>query len=397
MTKQSVDELAEELGIKDEPVKKAARAPRDARILAGFEDILKFVEENGRPPAHGEDKDIFERLYAVRLDRLRAQADCRDLLAEFDKNGLLGPALASDEMPEEPLDDDTLSAALGIETVSGNDITDLKHVKSRVEVKAAEEIANRAACEDFENFKPLFALIHRDMDAGTRETRRFGKDAEIKQGEFFILNGQTAYVAEVGEEERRTKTDRPDRRLRVIYDNGTESDILLRSLQRALYKDEAGRRITDPSSGPLFGSELEQEDTQSGTIYVLRSLSDHPVIVEAGQVIHKIGVTGGEVEARIANAKQDATFLFADVEIVATYKLANINRTKLESLLHRFFSAVRFDLEFKDRFGRPVKPREWFLVSPPVIDQVIEKIMDQTITQYVYNPTTASLEKIAGD
>lgn len=133
---------------------------------------------------------------------------------------------------------------------------------------------------------------------------------------------------------------RTDARLRVIFDNGTESNMLMRSLQRALHKDEAGRRITDPSVGPLFSDRSSDGDLASGTIYVLRSKSDHPVVEANRDVVHKIGVTGGSVERRMANAKLQPTFLMADVEIVATYELFNINRAKLENLLHRVLSQL---------------------------------------------------------
>jgi hypothetical protein len=266
-------------------------------------------------------------------------------------------------------------------------------VRPRAEIHAAEEVATRTPCKDFARFKPLFAGVQDDLDTGRRETRRFAKDASIEKGEFFVLSGQMVFVAEVGEEELRTKTERPDRRLRVIYDNGTESHILMRSLQRALYKDEAGRRIIDPHPGPLFGSSAEACDSESGTIYVLRSVSDHPVIAENRELVHKIGVTGGEVNKRVAHANDDPTYLFADVEVVATYKLFNINRSKLENLLHRVLAPARLELQIDDRFGRPVKPRECFLVPLPVIDDVVAKVRDQTITEYIYDPTAAVLKR----
>ena len=269
----------------------------------------------------------------------------------------------------------------------------LKHVKPRAEVQAAEDVADRTPCKDFERFKPLFAKVQRDLDAGVREARRFGKDASIDPGEFFILCGQMVYVAQAGEEEVRTKTARTDRRLRVIYDNGTESDILMRSLQRALHKDDTGRRITDPDAGPLFGNTQDDQDIESGTIYVLRSLSKHPAIAPHRAVIHKIGVTGGEVDIRVGNAENDPTYLFAGVEVVATYKLFNINRSKLENLLHRFFAAARLDVEIPDRFGRSVKPREWFLVPLNIVDEVVERVRDRTITQFAYDPQTATVVK----
>lgn len=384
-------DILDELGLDAEPEKKGGRSHEEARIIAGFEEIVRFVDEHGRKPAHGEGNDIFERLYAVRLDRIRANAAYRALVSDLDSHGLLAGATDNPQDDVECLDDDALLEELGGDSSGWPSIKELVHVKPRAEIQAADDVANRKPCNDFARFKPLFAQVQADLDIGAREARKFAKDASIEKGEFFILGGQMTYVAEVGEIELRTKDDRPDSRLRVIYDNGTESDMLLRSLQRALYKDEAGRRITDPDPGPLFGDRKDEADLESGTIYVLRSKSQHPTIAANREVIHKIGVTGGEVDIRLANAELDPTYLFASVEVVATYKLYNINRSKLENLLHRVFAAARLDVEIPDRFGRAVRPREWFLVPLPVIDSVVDRIRDRTLTRYRYDPRTASL------
>lgn len=378
------DALLAELGIKDEAKKAATLTPREGRIIAGFEEIERFVEQHGHLPQHGEEKDIFERLYAVRLEKIKESAKCRAALEGRDPKGLLDADSTATIHPDD-MDDEALLAELGVAIEDENDITKLTHVKTRAEKRAAEEIAQRTTCTDFEHFKPLFRQLQEDLSAGLRRTREFKDNASIKRGEFFILGGQKVYVAEMGEEFI-NDYDRPDRRLRVIYDNGTESDILLRSLQRALNKDETGRRISDPSAGPLFADDAEEGDIESGTIYVLRSKSDHPEIQTRYEVLHKIGVTGGKVEKRIANAKHDATFLLSDVEIVATYKLSNINRVKLENLIHRFFEPARFNIEIKDRFGKPFTPREWFIVPLFIIDQAVKKIKDGSIVDFVYEP-----------
>lgn len=399
MSDLDLDELRSELDDFAQPEKKGGRSPREERIIAGFEEIQRFVEKQGRAPQHGEDRDIFERLYAVRLDRLRASDECRSLLTPFDHQGLLAGPLTSSTAPSEAMDDDELLAEL--EGAAGSaDITQLRHVRTSTEKRAAEEIASRERCLDFERFKPLFQQVHSDLASGLRTTRPFVKDAgflkaEIKAGQFFILGGQTAYVAELGEPFKAPNGE-SDARLRVIYSNGTESDLLLRSLQRALYKDEAGRRITDPTAGPLFADHNEDGDQASGTIYVLRSKSDNPTIAAHRDILHKIGVTSGSVEQRIANTRLDPTFLMADVEIVATYELFNINRTKLENVIHRVFSPARLDVEIKDRFGQPIVPREWFLVPLFAIDEAVGKIKDGTITGYVYDPKTATLTKGPG-
>jgi hypothetical protein len=184
-----------------------------------------------------------------------------------------------------------------------------------------------------------------------------------------------------------------DRRLRIVFANGTESNLLLRSLQRAFYDDPAARRVvvSKEAAQLTFGGELEADDVEAGTIYILRSKSDHPFVAQNRTVLHKIGVTGGDVKARIANAKKDATYLLADVEVVATFKLANINRKKLEALLHKFFASARLDLELKDRFGFEVTPREWFLVPLPVIQDAIEKLKAGILPDCRYDSQTAQI------
>ncbi len=385
------DALLAELGWEVETKKASSHTVREERIIAGFEEIKCFYEQHGRLPAHGEDKDIFERLYAVRLDKIRASVECREALSDIDGHGLLSAYPPAHESASNHMDDDELLTELGVSVES--DVTKLTHVKTRAEIRAAEEIAQRTPCIDFDQFKPLFAAVQNDLDNDVRQTREFKDNAAIKQGEFFILGGQKVYVAAMGEEFR-SDYDRPDRRLRVIYDNGTESDILLRSLQRALNKDETGRRISDPVAGPLFGNTAESEDTESGTIYVLRSESEHPTIAANRNLIHKIGVTGSKVETRIANAALDATYLLAKVEVVATYKLFNINRTKLERLIHKVFGAAKLELVINDRLGHPIKPQEWFLVPLNVIDEAVEKIKDQSIKNFIYDPATVALRKI---
>lgn len=386
------DDLLEALGVEAAPTKASTHTASQERLIAGFEDILRFVETKGRAPERGEHSDIFERLYAIRLDRLRNMPTARELLAPMDAAGLLDAKVAATVNPDE-LDDEELLAELGAEAPDEGGITQLRHVASYAERKMAEEVANRARCEDFETFQPLFESVENDLKDGRRKTLRFGRDASVLQGNFFILGGQMAYVAEMGEPIRAPNGE-ADARMRVIYSNGTESNLLQRSLQRALYKDETGRRITDWDNGPLFGDTMEPDDIQSGTIYVLESKSDHPFVAQHRELIHKIGVTGGKVEARVAAARDDATYLMAEVEIVATYRLARLNRTKLENLFHRIFAPAQLDLIIEGRFGKPVRPREWFLVPLQVIDEAVSRVRDGSITDYIYDPKSARLVQL---
>lgn len=391
MSELDLDELAGELAdFAPAKKKQATYTPREERIIAGFEDIERFYEEHGRLPQHGEDRDIFERLYAVRLDRLRELEDCRTLLATFDKHGLLDATAATAPEDEELDPDDLMAELAGLG--EGEDITKLRHVRSTEEKRAAEEIARRDKCVDFEKFQPLFKQVKEDLASGTRVTRPFELKAEIRPGAFFIVGGLISYVAEMGEIFTNPQ-GRTDARLRVIFDNGTESGMLMRSLQRQLNEDEAGRRITDPAPGPLFADKAEDGEAETGTIYVLRSKSEHPVVAEHRQVMHKIGVTSGPVESRIAGAEKSSTYLLAGVEVVATYKVYGVNCQKLESLIHKVFSGAQINLSIPDRFGHTVKPREWFLVPLHVIDEAVERIRDRSILEYRYDPQAGRLVK----
>ena len=393
MSDVDLNELAEELAEFDAHQRQGGRSAREERIIAGFEEVQRFVEEHGRIPQHGEDRDIFERLYAVRLDRMRTLEECRTLLVPLDHQGLLsGEAVPSgaavDEIDEEELADELAE----IEDELG-DITELRYVRPSIEKRSAEEVATRQRCADFERFKPLFEKVQDELDAGVRETRPFELKAEIEPGRFFVVGGQKAYVAEKADEFTNAQ-GRRDARLQVIFDNGTESNMLMRSLQRALNDDEAGRRITDPVAGPLFTDVASDGDTASGTIYVLRSRSDHPMVAANRDLVHKIGVTNLAIAQRIAGARLQPTFLMADVDVIATYELYNINRSKLENLIHRIFAPARLAIQINDRFGNPVVPREWFLVPLHAIDDAVMRIREGTIARYRYDPQEATLREV---
>jgi Meiotically up-regulated gene 113 len=392
------DALLDELGVEIEEDDSGALTARQERIIAGFEDIQRFYETHGHAP-RDNGLDIFERIYAVRLASIRASEECRNVLAGLDHQGLLNNGSDATAGPD---DDDALLAELGLDVEdideAPNNLTTLRFVRSRAEREEAEEIATRNKCADFEQFKPLFDTMQRELTDGSRISQPFRKDAgflktDIAKGNFLILGGQIAYVAHIGEA-LKAPNGEYDARLRVIYSNGTESNLLLRSLQRALYKDDTSRLISEPSAGPLFGDVSAQNDQASGTIYVLRSKADLPIISANRELIHKIGVTSGTVEKRIAGAESQATFLFAGVDIVATYPLFNLSCAKLEAIIHRVFASARLDIEIMDRFGKPVIPREWFLVPLFVINEVMARISDGTIVDYEYDAGAAALTKI---
>lgn len=393
MRSSDLNELADELAEFAPAEKAGGRPASEERVIAGFEEIQRFVEKLGHSPQHGEDRDIFERLYAVRLDRLRSLPDCRALLLPLDHQNLLSdtPFVAE---PSAPYNVDLLAAELSAEA-EADDITVLRHVRTSADKRAAEAVADRKPCEDFDAFRPLFERTANEVKTGLRQAQPItAQNRSVEVGDFFVIDGVTVYVAEVGEP-LKTTAGEVDRRLRLIFANGTESNLLLRSLQRAFYDDPAARRLGSPKTGQLsLGDVFETDDVESGTIYVLRSLSDHPYVAQHRDVIHKVGVTGGRVESRIANAENEATYLLAKVEVVATYKLAGINRTRMEKLFHKLFAGARLSITINDRFGHPVQPEEWFLVPLFVIDEAVARFKDGSITDFIYDPSRAKLVKI---
>lgn len=390
MTNKEIDELYDALEEFHQPEKEiSSKSSLEERIIAGFDEINSFYEENNRPPFFGEDRDIFEKEYALRLNAIRQDKDMCSLLKDYDKYFLLKESLNNNDIN---VDEDTLLNELKDLSSTQDDITSLVYVKPRAEIKAAEEIAQRVYCNDFYRFKDIFTKAQSDLNSGLKTTIPFKDDAKIQLGELFILNGQKAYIAEIGQDFKNSNGVF-DARLRIIFDNKTESSMLRRSFQRALNKDEKSRRIINLPDLPLFSDETMENDISSGAIYVLRSNSDCPQIKENREIIHKIGVTGGDIKKRIANAKEDPTFLMADVEVVALYELSNINRIKLENLLHRFFESARLDINIKDRFGKSIVPREWFLVPLFIIDEAVNKIKDGTIVNFYYDVKSGKIVK----
>ena len=389
MSKPSLDDILngpDPLGLlhDDTPIK--ARTTVDDRTKAGFDEINAFVDAHAHEPSEADGADIKEKGLSRRLQTIRADLSLVAALAGIDRHGLLAICGKEDTQPPQSLDE---ILDLIDEDGEGDSIFSLRHVKPRTEIEKADYTAQRRPCRDFEKYKGMFEQVSRELETGIRKSVEFKNEQEIAAGQFFILNGLVVFVAEVGEVF--VKNGKKNARLKTIFSNGTQGENLLRSLATELYKDQHGRRITDPSPGVLFGGEPGSTDVGTGTIYVLRSLSTDPNVAPHKNVLHKIGVTSTSVERRIANAPNDATYLLAPVEIVASYELFNINSTKLENMLHRYFDAARAEITIPDRFGKPVQPREWFFVSLSAIREVVKRLEDGSITRSRYDPSTASI------
>ena len=355
----------------------------EQRVLDSFSEINRFISRFKRRPGESDKPSVSEQGMRIKLAGLLNNSDLHEMLYPYDEHGLLpqmgvAEPKTLDEILE--LDDDLLDT-------SQDDIFNLVH--TRPAAAKTDRVSERRICEDFDQYKPLFEQCVREINEGDRKTMKFRKEQEIDAGEFFILNGIMVYVAEVGE--THIRNGKKNARLKLIFDNGTEGNNLLRSLATELYKDPKGRRISTPYAGPLFDDLVDEGDTQSGMIYVVKSLSEDPEIAKLDGLLHKIGFTSGKMEVRIQNAKDDPTFLMAPVHPVATFTLYNIDKVKLENLLHNFFSDARLKIEITDRFGKKVKPREWFLLPIEVIEEAIVRLQDGSIVDYQFEADKGGL------
>ena len=396
MSEPTDRDLLNELGVDLEIKKHHSLTPDQEHIISDFEEVQRFYEEFKRLPQNQEGRDIFERLYAVRLNQICENEECLSLLKSLDYQDLISTnALKDENITHQVIDDSELLSKLGIDEEL-KEITELKNVRSSQERRLAEEFANREICENFSSYKLIFQEVIKDINNGQREIIKLKQRPEIKSGQFFILGGQYTYVENVGEIFMQ-EYGISDARLYLIFDNGTESRMLMRSFQKALAIDESSRVITEKNLGPLFANTKTNQDESTGTIYVLRSKSNNPFIEENRNLIHKIGFTTNTIQKRIANAKLDPTFLMADVETVASYQLYNLKGSKFESLIQKIFSNAKLKIKINDRFGNAVSPEEWFLVPLDVIKDAIQKIIEGTITKYIYDPSLVKMVEIKID
>lgn len=359
-----------------------------SRLAQDFEELSRFVDQHHFVPGEGpgdRKQSVKERALFMRLKSYRESPRIAAQLQAYDRHGLLAEVAASMKEPESvdeilDMDDDLLSSP-------NDDIFTMRH--ARAKAARPDKVSERKPARDFDRFKPLFDACVGDLVSGKRKSLKFANEQEINAGEFFILNGVMVYVAEVNDPHFRN--GKRNARLRLIFENGTEGENLLRSLATELYKDPSGRRISSPEAGPLFGDEQKTERAAapstrlSGCIYVVKSLSKDPAVQELGDNLYKIGFTTGTFEDRIRSAKDDPTFLFAPVLPIRVYDAYDLNTGKFEYLLHRFFAEARLNIEIPDRFGKPFKPKEWFLLRLPIIEQAIPMMLDGSIVRHRYD------------
>lgn len=375
-----------------------SRSSEDDIVVGQFEAINAFIDQHALLPGSTEnDREPSLQEYALEgnLETFRASEAYRELLAPLDRHSLLRPAAVVTPVPTTL--DDILASDDPLLSDPAEAIFDLKHVSNAAQTKAPpDDIAKRRPCLEFKRFAPIFAELKEDLKSGRRITKRFEREGSIVPGASFVLNGIMAYIAVVDNLQRR-RNDR-ETRIRVIFDNGVEGNHLLRSFARMLYDDENGRQIIEsaPSiSGPLFGGpghvagplftgEPDQAEfgEVKGTVYIVESLSQDPNIVALKGKLYKIGFTTHPVEKRLADVEKDPTFLCAKVQLRATYE-TNFNPHKLEQLLHQFFTHANLQVEVV--LGKPIVPKEWFVVPLDLVEEAVKRILDRSIVNYRYD------------
>lgn len=365
----------------------------DEHLVAKFNEINEFITANGREP-EADMANVPEFMLNQRLNAIRDNVEQCSALKQLDSHGLL-PSVPLQELADpaaeyavvheskeiESIDDIFSDDALGLLDDGAQSIFKMKHVPKSIDMPG--KIAKRKRCKDFEQYEDLFKTCYADLKSGEREQHKFTGEQQIRQGQFFVLHGVICYVADM--EDRVKKNGKVNAKLHLIFENGTESNMLLRSLATELYKDETGRRVMPKSENALdemLG--IKEDDQASGFIYILQSLSSNPEISSIKN-LYKIGYATTSVEKRIANASKEPTYLMANVNHVSSYKCFNMNAQKFENLLHTFFGKACLDIEVADSDGKLCKPREWFIAPLKAIEMAIQLMINGEIVSYRYD------------
>lgn len=354
-------------------------------LLNNFEEIVNFFEEYNREPRNSS-KDIKEFQLYHRLKAIRSNAEMAKELKPYDMYGLLNGESVSTITLDDFLNDDPLNLLGGD---MDDSIFELRNVRKSERI-SPEYISRRQFCQDFELYKPMFDAMHQELESGERKLAVYHSE-DLKPNQFYVLGGIILFLKSV---EGTVSTynyssgdrDRYDGRTFCIFDNGTTSDMLYRSLDKALQKD--GYSISERLQPSLAVESVNEDDLSMGYVYVLRS---HNAILKEVPNVFKIGSTTNTVSERIRNAPNEPTYLYAGVDVIETYRCFNMRPRELEDKLHTFFDRVRLNINIPDERGVIISPREWFRVKLEVIGEAVELILDNTINNYIYDP---SLEKI---
>ena len=361
----------------------------DDRLIDSFLEINDFFEKTSREPS---DTSMSEYGLYARLKNLRAEEKYKKIVKGFDKFNLLGEVQIEDISIDDILNDDTLGL---LDTESDISIFNFNHTPKAEDRAPTDFMAQRKPMseKEFEKYETMFRQVHKELKEGKRKLQTVSKvEQKISENRFYLMDGLLLFLETVdfGRDDdnlKETTISRKDGRTKIIFENGIISNMFYRSLTKQLYKN--GKLITDTneySEDELFKNAglVSEEDVKSGWIYILKSKSKNPEIA-ALKNLYKVGFSTSSVQKRIMNAKKEATYLFADVEIVASYKCYNLNTQNFESLIHRFFGKSCLNIDVFDEYKQRSNPREWFVIPLSVINEVIELIISGGILNYRYD------------
>lgn len=359
------------------------------RLVDSFEEINIFIDNNNREP---NTSSMSEYGMSTRLRHFKEDETNKKILKPFDRYNLLGYVEMEKPTIEDVFNDDDFGL-LAVDNESN--IFKFKHTPNSKDRAETDFVAKRIPIKDkeFKPYEAMFHEVHQQLKSGQRKLQRFDKTEKSLQAErFYLLDGVLLYLESVSFDRKNSNlgkntSRRNDGRTKIIFENATSSNMLYRSLSKALYNN--GNILTeldDSYNQELFVdvSAIKKEDTRTGWIYILKSKSNNPKISSI-ENLYKIGFSSTLVEERIKNAKHEATYLFSDVSIVTTYKIYNRNANKLEGLLHRFFADVCLDIDLFDDKDKRITPREWFIVPFEIIDGAISLIINENIVNYKYD------------
>lgn len=385
----------DDLGLLADVKPVAAKADENAMVLQTLKEVESFFRRYGRLPNNGGslDEKILDRKWQALLNN---KQHC-ETLRQHDKLNLLESSEKNENSKAEnavSLDDIFNSDDLNLLDIGNTDIFRMEHIPQRQAngtPYADEENAVRKQCVDFWRFEAWFKQIHHMLKQGKAHFERLKTETFLQPGDVFLLQGALCYIADFAETEDR-KSTRENRRLRVIYENGTESNILTRSLARAVYKDENGKKVilSDTEALPEILTAHTPPDLVTGQLYVVRLIQPKPQLA-AYKNLYKIGFTTDTVETRIANAENDTAFLESKVMPVLSFECRNINPHTFERLLHAFFAAQKLNIRLIGKDGKSYIPNEWFDVRLDVIEKAAEYIVNGTINQYRMDNTTGEI------
>lgn len=360
----------------------------DDRLIESFIEINAFFEKNNREP---EATNITEFKLLSRLKALRKDAKKVEILKPYDSHNLLNTKAVIKSV-EDILNNDELGILDTEETLS---IFKLKNVPNSTDRAESDFVAQRKAMKDreFLPYEPMFKEVHRKLRERKISLKPFrNPEKNLKKGNYYVLDGVLLYLEEIDlsrtlENEPVSDKNRKDGRTRIVFENGTMSNMLYRSLGKQLLAN--GHLVTKTESETAKElldnvNSVDEDDLDTGWIYILKSKSTNPKI-EPITDLYKIGYSTVPVPERIKNASKETTYLMADVEIIASYKTYNINAQKFENLIHRFFAEVCLNIDINDDKGRRITPREWFVVPLHIIDKVIQLILSGEIVNYKYD------------